>query len=158
MQRSMRLLVPVSRVTTAWTRLPDVVSTVRDDLGLRQVCGRRDPFAWVGAVLSWTEHRVALLTQMLGPEIYDKCWLGATRLPRYSLRRYHFLMAPTLATFAACALRGPFRQMLSLLVCGWRRATWNSLQSCEVVLKRPASIVCPRQTVSSGGQQACPFR
>src|SRR5436853_7271057 len=81
----MRLLVPVSRVTTAWTRLPDVVSTVRDDLGLRQVCGRRDPFAWVGAVLSWTEHRVALLAQMLGPEIYDKCLLGATRLPRYSL-------------------------------------------------------------------------
>src|SRR2546425_11744715 len=81
----MRLLVPVSRVTTAWTRLPDVVSTVRDDLGLRQVCGRRDPFAWVGAVLSWTEHRVALLAEMLGPEIYDKCLLGATRLPRYSL-------------------------------------------------------------------------
>src|SRR6266446_10716953 len=81
----MRLLVPVSRVTTAWTRLPDVVSTVRDDLGLWQVCGRRDPFAWVGAVLSWTEHRVALLAQMLGPEIYDKCLLGATRLPRYSL-------------------------------------------------------------------------
>src|SRR6266446_352565 len=88
----MRLLVPVSRVTTAWTRLPDVVSTVRDDLGLWQVCGRRDPFAWVGAVLSWTEHRVALLAQMLGPEIYDKCLLGATRLPRYSLaetRGYH---------------------------------------------------------------------
>src|SRR2546425_10382488 len=83
----MRLLVPVSRVTTAWTRLPDVVSTVRDDLGLRQVCGRRDPFAWVGAVLSWTEHRVALLAQMLGPEIYDKCLLGATRLPRYSLQQ-----------------------------------------------------------------------
>src|SRR3989442_2203386 len=82
----MRLLVPVSRVTTAWTRLPDVVSTVRDDLGLRQVCGRRDPFAWVGAVLSWTAHRVALLAQMLGPEIYDKCLLGATRLPRYSLK------------------------------------------------------------------------
>src|SRR6266478_5411782 len=85
-QRPMRLLVPVSRVTTAWTRLPDVVSTVRDDLGLWQVCGRRDPFAWVGAVLSWTEHRVALLAQMLGPEIYDKCLLGATRLPRYSLK------------------------------------------------------------------------
>src|SRR2546428_6076260 len=85
----MRLLVPVSRVTTAWTRLPDVVSTVRDDLGLRQVCGRRDPFAWVGAVLSWTAHRVALLAQMLGPEIYDKCLLGATRLPRYSLSFCH---------------------------------------------------------------------
>jgi hypothetical protein len=72
--------------------LPDVVATVRDDLGLRQVCGRRDPFAWVGAVLSWTEHRVALLAQMLGPEIYDKCLLGATRLPRYSLyNREEFL-------------------------------------------------------------------
>src|SRR2546427_6626827 len=93
-QRPMRLLVPVSRVTTAWTRLPDVVSTVRDDLGLRQVCGRRDPFAWVGAVLSWTEHRVALLAQMLGPEIYDKCLLGATRLPRYSLQKSpHFQLS-----------------------------------------------------------------
>src|SRR6266446_6977841 len=89
----MRLLVPVSRVTTAWTRLPDVVSTVRDDLGLRQVCGRRDPFAWVGAVLSWTEHRVALLAQMLGPEIYDKCLLGATRLPRYSLHFRHVFLS-----------------------------------------------------------------
>src|SRR5712691_3955520 len=95
----MRLLVPVSRVTTAWTRLPDVVSTVWDDLGLRQVCGRRDPFAWVGAVLSWTEHRVALLAQMLGPEIYDKCLLGATRLPRYSLpqRLSRLLIAACLA-------------------------------------------------------------
>ena len=81
----MRLLVPIGRVTTARTRLPNVVATVRDDLGRRQVCGRRDPFARIGSVLTWTEHRVALLAQRLGPELYDKRLLGATRCARYSL-------------------------------------------------------------------------
>src|SRR3989454_10690527 len=85
MQRPMRLLVPRGRVTTARTRLPDVVATVGDDLGLRQGCGRRDPFARVGSVLTWTEHRVALLAQWLGPVLYDKRLLGATRSLRYSL-------------------------------------------------------------------------
>src|SRR6266566_6528101 len=84
-QRPMRLLVPIGRVTTARTRLPNVVATIRDDLGLRQVCGHRDPFARVGSVFTWTEHRVALLAQRLGPELYDKRLLGATRYPRYSL-------------------------------------------------------------------------
>src|SRR2546428_6924487 len=84
-QRPMRLLVPIGRVTTARTRLPDVVATVGDDLGLRQGCGRRDPFARVGSVLTWTEHRVALLAQWLGPVLYDKRLLGATRSLRYSL-------------------------------------------------------------------------
>src|SRR2546427_10816364 len=84
-QRPMRLLVPRGRVTTARTRLPNVVATLRDDLGLRQVCGHRDPFARVGSVCTWTEHRVALLAQRLGPELYDKRLLGATRCARYSL-------------------------------------------------------------------------
>src|SRR5437879_6219268 len=120
----MRLLVPVSRVTTAWTRLPDVVSTVRDDLGLRQVCGRRDPFAWVGAVLSWTEHRVALLAQMLGPEIYDKCLLGATRLPRYSLSKWRWNNSRLYLRRQRTILRKNMRGFSSRAAClssAWQR-------------------------------------
>src|SRR5713101_8082351 len=84
-QRPMRLLVPIGRVTTTRTRLPRVVATVQDDLGLRQVCERSNTFGRVGAIRTWTEHRVALLAQRLGPELYDKGLLGATRYPRYSL-------------------------------------------------------------------------
>ena len=65
--------------------LPDGVATVGEDLGRRQVGGRRDPFARVGSVFTWTEHRVALLAQMVRPERYDKRLVGATRYPRYSL-------------------------------------------------------------------------
>src|SRR5215510_13508703 len=86
-QRPMRLLVPIGRVTTARTRVSDVVATIRDDLGLRQVCGCGDPGAWGGAVLTWTEHRMALLAQRFGPELYDKRVLEATRCSRYSLHR-----------------------------------------------------------------------
>src|SRR4030095_3144982 len=85
MQRPMRLLVPIGRVTTMRARLPEVVATVWDALGLWQVCGGGDPGAWVGAVLTWTEHRVALLAQGFGSELYDKRLLGATRCSRYSL-------------------------------------------------------------------------
>src|SRR5262245_54604124 len=85
MQCPMRLLVPIGRVTTTRARLPDVVATIGDNLGLGQVCGCGDPGAWVGAVLSWTEHRVALLAQRFEPELYDKRLLGATRCSRYSL-------------------------------------------------------------------------
>src|SRR5262250_3207485 len=81
----MRLLVPIGRVPTARTRVPYVVATVGDDLRLGQVSGHRDPFARVGSVLTWTEHRVALLAQWLGPELYDQRRLGATRSPRYRL-------------------------------------------------------------------------
>src|SRR5882672_4299139 len=81
----MRLLVPIGRVTTTRTRLPRVVATVQDDLGLRQVCERCNTFGRVGAIRTWTKHRVALLAQRLGPELYDKGLLGATRYPRYSL-------------------------------------------------------------------------
>src|SRR4029453_9202086 len=85
MQRPMRLLVPIGRVPTARTRLPSGVTTVGDDLRLGQVSGRRNPFARVGAVLTWTEHRVSLLTQRVRPAPYDKRLLRATRFLRYSL-------------------------------------------------------------------------
>src|SRR5215468_6581764 len=81
----MSLLVPIGRVTTTRARLPDVVATIGDDLGRWQVCGRGDPGAWVGSILTWTEHRVALLAQRFGPALYDKRLLGATRCSRYSL-------------------------------------------------------------------------
>src|SRR5215510_11837423 len=85
MERPMRLLVPIGRVTTTRARLPEVVATVRDDLGLWQVGGCGDPGAWVGAVLTWTVHRVALLAQRCGPTLYAKRLRGATRCSRYSL-------------------------------------------------------------------------
>src|SRR5262245_8316539 len=85
MQRPMRLLVPIGRVTTTRARSPEVVATVGDELGLGQVCGGGDPGAWVGAVLTWTAHRVALLAQRFGPAFYDKRLLGTTRCSRYSL-------------------------------------------------------------------------
>jgi putative transposase len=87
MQRPSGLLVPIGRVTTAWTWLPEVVATVEDDLGLWQVCGRGDPGAWVGSVLPWTEHRVALLAQRFRPALYANRLLGATQCSRYSLGR-----------------------------------------------------------------------
>src|SRR5215471_7333662 len=85
MERPMRLLVPIGRVTTMWARLPEVVATVEDDLGLGQVCGCGDPGAGVGSVLTWTVHRVALLAQRFGPALYAKRLLRATRCCRYSL-------------------------------------------------------------------------
>jgi hypothetical protein len=88
MQRPRRLLVPRGRVTTTRARLPDVVATVGDALGLGQVCGCGDPGAGVGSVLPWTVHRVALLAQRFGPALYDKPLRGATRCSRYSLE-YH---------------------------------------------------------------------
>src|SRR6266403_701692 len=90
----MRLLVPIGCVTTTRAQLPDVIATVGDDLGLWQVCGGCDPGAWVGSVLTWTEHRVALLAQRFGPELYDKRLLGATRCSRYSLEKRACLCTP----------------------------------------------------------------
>src|SRR6516225_11795653 len=79
------LLVAIGLVPTPRTRLPEVVATVGDELGLGQVCGCGDPSAWVGSILTWTAHRVALLAQRFGPELYDKRRLGATRCTRYSI-------------------------------------------------------------------------
>src|SRR5438132_9600106 len=91
MQRPMRLLVPIGQVTTTRARLPDVVATVGDELGLWQVCGGCDPSAWVGSVLTWTAHRVALLAQRFGPALYSEHLLGATRCSRYSLTSYIYI-------------------------------------------------------------------
>src|SRR5688500_14634175 len=91
MQRPIRLLVPIGRVTTTWARLPDGVATVGDDLGLWQGCGCCDPSAGVGSILPWTEHRVALLAQRFGPELYNNRLLGTTRCSRYSLHFSDFL-------------------------------------------------------------------
>src|SRR5215468_12683676 len=85
-QRPLVLLVAIGLVPTTRTRLPEVIATVGDDLGLGQVCGCGDPSAWVGSILTWTEHRVALLAQRFGPALYDKRLLGATRCSRYSIR------------------------------------------------------------------------
>src|SRR5919108_3212832 len=85
MQRPMRLLVPIGRVTTTRARLPDVVATVGDDLGPWQLCRCGDPGAGVGSVLPWTAHCVALLAQRFRPELYAKRLLGATRCSRYSI-------------------------------------------------------------------------
>src|SRR4029453_54267 len=82
------LFVAIGLVPTTRTRLPEVVATVGDDLGLGQVCGWGDPSAGVGAILTWTEHRVALLAQRFGPELYDKRRLGATRCTRYSINNH----------------------------------------------------------------------
>src|SRR5215831_12423197 len=95
MERPMRLLVPIGRVTTTRARLPEVVATVGDDLGLWQVGGCGDPGAWVGSVLTWTVHRVALLAQRFGPELYAKRLRGATQCSRYSLKIYYSIFYTT---------------------------------------------------------------
>src|SRR5262249_62436732 len=58
-----------------------------------------DPGAGVGAVLTWTEHRVALLAHRFGPELYDKRLRGATRCSRYSLN-YFLNIIPELVGLA----------------------------------------------------------
>src|SRR5215831_1767609 len=103
MERPLRLLVAIGRVTTTRARLPEVVATVGDDLGLWQVSGRRDPFARVASVRTWTEHCVALLAQWFGPELYDQRRLRATRSPRYSLEKCHIFILPVLVHFHAVA-------------------------------------------------------
>src|SRR5499433_2700393 len=90
-QRPLGLLVAIGLVPTTRARLPDVIATVWDDLGLGQVCGGCDPGAWVGAVFTWTEHRVALLAPRFGPALYAKRLLGTARCSRYSLHFFvHF--------------------------------------------------------------------
>src|SRR5215468_1575862 len=85
MQRPMKLLVPIGRVPTMRARVPEVVATGGNDLGPWQVCGCGDPGTWLGSILPWTEHRVALLAYRFGPELYAKRLRGATRCSRYSL-------------------------------------------------------------------------
>src|SRR5215510_10316401 len=93
MERPMRLLVPIGRVTTTRARLSEVIATVGDDLGLGQVFGGWDPSAGVGSVLTWTEHRVALLAQRCGPELtINVFWRQPGALATVSKdRRFFFL-------------------------------------------------------------------
>src|SRR5215471_7048134 len=106
MECPMRLLVPIGRVTTTRARLPDVVATVGDNLGLWQVFGCGDPGTWVRSVLTWTEHRGALLAQRFGPALYDKRLRGATRCSRYSLQKMANLglLCTCVPTFCSLAL------------------------------------------------------
>src|SRR5262249_13549318 len=114
MQRQMRRLVPIGRVTTTRTRVPYVVATVGDDLGLGQVCGGGDPGAGVGSVRTWTEHRVALLAQRCGPALYAKRLLGATRCSRYSLQKTPGFWLPWRGTRLLCTSSGSDKFLLDL--------------------------------------------
>jgi hypothetical protein len=80
-QRPLVLLVPIGLVTTTRTRLSRVGATGRDDLWLGQVSNRGDPFGGIGSIRPWTEHGFVLRARMLGPELYDKCPLGAIPKP-----------------------------------------------------------------------------
>src|SRR5262249_32263484 len=124
MECPMRLLVPIGRVTTTRAWLPEVIATVGDDLGLGQVFGCGDPGAGVGSVLTWTEHRVALLAQRFGPELYDKRLLGATRYSRYSLRYFCWCSPPT---EEQCMPRRPnLKTQLAIALFGWQwREEWD---------------------------------
>src|SRR4029450_11100068 len=75
------LLVPIGLVTTTRTRLSRVGATGRDDLWLGQVSNRGDPFSGIGSIRTWTERGFVLRARMLGPELYDKCPLGAIPKP-----------------------------------------------------------------------------
>src|SRR5262252_1282906 len=107
MQRPMKLLVPIGRVTTMRARVPEVVATGGNDLGPWQLCGCGDPGTWIGSILPWTEHRVALLAYRFGPELYAKRLLGATRCSRYSLSKRHILLG-------SCSCHRPLLSVLSL--------------------------------------------
>ena len=72
-QRPLGLLVPIGRVTTAWTRLPLVVATLGDGLWRWQVCNRGNPFGGIGSICTRTKHGFAFLVRMLVPKLYDTC-------------------------------------------------------------------------------------
>src|SRR5262249_53053476 len=138
MQRPMRLLVPTGRVTTPRTRVPYVIATVGDDLGLWQICGCGDPGAGVGSVLTWTEHRVALLAQRFGPELYAKRLRGATRCSRYSLHLLSATMAPIAGETA-----------------GRSAGAWVSQRTGRSIMRSPTSQ-CP-PTIFVGLSEHCAF-
>jgi hypothetical protein len=70
-QRPLGLLVPLGRVTTAWTPLPLVMATIGDDLWRGQVCHRGHPFGGIRPISTRTKHRFAFLVRMLEPKLYD---------------------------------------------------------------------------------------
>jgi hypothetical protein len=70
-QRPLGLLVPIGRVTTAWTRLPLVIATIGDDLWRGQVGNRGNPFGGIRPIRTRTKHHFAFLVRMLEPKLYD---------------------------------------------------------------------------------------
>src|SRR5437588_619659 len=70
-QRPLGLLVPIGRVTTAWTPLPLVVAARGDDLWRWQVYHRGYPFRGIESIGTRTKHRFAFLVRMLEPKLYE---------------------------------------------------------------------------------------
>src|SRR5262249_22897442 len=70
-QLPLGLLVPIGRVTTAWTPLPLVIATIGDDLWRGQVCNRGYPFGGIRPISTRTKHHFAFLVRMLEPKLYD---------------------------------------------------------------------------------------
>src|SRR2546423_11923741 len=66
-QRPLGLLVPIGRVTTAWTPLPLVIATTGDELWRGQVCNRGNPFGGIRPISTWTKHHFAFLVRMWNP-------------------------------------------------------------------------------------------
>jgi len=100
MERPMRLLVPIGRVPTTRARLSEVIAAVGDNLGLGQVFGGCDPGAGVGSVLTWTEHRIALLAQRFGPDLtISVFWRQPGALATVSLSASHVPGAAFLADY-----------------------------------------------------------
>src|SRR5262245_59611294 len=67
----MGLLVSIGHVTTSRTRVPYVVATIGNNLGLGQVGNRGHPFAGIGSIRPRTEHGCVLLDRLLGPALYE---------------------------------------------------------------------------------------
>src|SRR5437763_5996074 len=63
-QRPLGLLVPIGRVTTAWTPLPLVIATTGDELWRGQVCNRGHPFGGIRPISTWTKHHFAFLVRI----------------------------------------------------------------------------------------------
>src|SRR5439155_9134634 len=80
-QRPLRLLVPISHITTTRTRVPFVIAAVGNKLWLGQVGSGGNPFAEIGSIRTRTKHGFVLLVRMLGLALYDKCPSGAIPKP-----------------------------------------------------------------------------
>src|SRR5262252_4232063 len=95
-QRPLKLLIPIGRVTAAWTWLPLVIATIGDDLWRWQVCNRGNPFGGIGSIRTRTEHGCGLLVRIVRAALYDKCLTGAIPKPgkdaivsKFSSKRWH---------------------------------------------------------------------
>lgn len=142
-QRPMTRCVPIGRVTTARTRLSYVLATRRDDLGLGQVCGPRDPFARVEAVCTWTAHRMARLPHRLEPALDAQRLLEATRYLRDSLRFARAVQDGTLETLYA-----DLRQASEPLLCTQTRKRQTSSQVLDAPMPAQEKET-PRQLVQA---------